>query len=144
VTTCAGARRAGCLVGFASQVSIRPTRFPVGLPRRNHTYRIAQHATHLAVHLLTRRHRDLARLFGGQTGDHLDKFPRCSWHPGPGGVPVLSSAPAWFVGEILCRYDLGDHVGHLIRPVDGYAPATLEDLITYADLRDLEPGHATL
>lgn len=46
---------AGCLVGFASQTSIHPPRFLVGLSRRNHTYRIAENATHLAVHVVSRR-----------------------------------------------------------------------------------------
>ena len=41
VTTRAGADRAGCLVGFTSQVSINPSRFLVGLSKRNHTYRVA-------------------------------------------------------------------------------------------------------
>ena len=42
VTTRAGDEPAGCLVGFASQVSIRPPRFLVGLSKRNHTYRVAR------------------------------------------------------------------------------------------------------
>ena len=47
-------------------------------PKSNHTYRVAQDATHLAVHLLPRRHRELARLFGSETGDRTDKFARCA------------------------------------------------------------------
>jgi hypothetical protein len=39
VTTRAGNERAGCLVGFATQVSIGPPRFLVGLSKRNRTYR---------------------------------------------------------------------------------------------------------
>ena len=54
VTTQADDERAGCLVGFTSQVSIGPPRFLVGLSERNHTFRVAQRATHLAVHLLPR------------------------------------------------------------------------------------------
>ena len=73
VTTRTGEESAGCLVGFTSQVSIRPRRFLVGLSKRNHTYRVARRSEHLAVHLLPRRHRELARLFGSETGDHVDK-----------------------------------------------------------------------
>jgi flavin reductase (DIM6/NTAB) family NADH-FMN oxidoreductase RutF len=57
------------LVGFASQASIRPRRCLVGLSKRNHTYRVAQHAGHLAMHVVPRRHCELARLVGGETGD---------------------------------------------------------------------------
>ena len=46
---------AGCLVGFATQVSIEPARFLVGLSVANHTYDVARDATTLAVHLLARR-----------------------------------------------------------------------------------------
>ena len=74
VTTRAGDESAGCLVGFASQVSIRPPRFLVGLSKRNHTYRVGKDAGHLAVHLIERRHCELARLFGSETGDRTDKF----------------------------------------------------------------------
>jgi flavin reductase (DIM6/NTAB) family NADH-FMN oxidoreductase RutF len=141
VTTHCRDESAGCLVGFASQVSIRPPRFLVGLSKRNHTYRVAQHAEHLAVHLVPRRHRELARLFGGHTGDATDKFARCRWRPGPKGLPILADAAGWFVGDVLSRFDLGDHVGFLLEPVSGDAPTEFEQLVTFADVRDLDPGH---
>ena len=75
VTTSADGRSAGCLVGFASQVSIGPPRFLVGLSKRNHTYRVAQHA------------------------------------------------------------------GFLLEPVAGQAPDRFEQLVTFADVADLDPGH---
>lgn len=140
-TTAADGERAGCLVGFTSQVSIGPPRFLVGLSKRNHTYRVAQRATHLAVHLLPRRHRELARLFGSETGDRTDKFARCGWRAGPHDLPVLSDATGWFAGEVLDRFDLGDHVGHVVAPVAGDAPEEFEQLVTFADVRDLDPGH---
>lgn len=141
VTTRADDLRAGCLVGFTSQVSIGPPRFLVGLSNKNHTYRVARDASHLAVHLLPRTHRELARIFGSETGDDTDKFARTGWHEGPHGVPILDDAAGWFVGEVLGRYELGDHVGHLLEPVAGNAPDQFEQLVTFADVRDLEPGH---
>ncbi|HPX36132.1 MAG TPA: flavin reductase family protein [Mycobacterium sp.] len=146
VTTRAGDQRAGCLVGFATQVSIHPSRFLVGLSKRNHTYRTARLAArsegveHLAVHLLGREHRELARLFGGETGDRVDKFRRCSWSEGPEGLPILHDAAAWFAGRVVRRFDLGDHVGHLLEPLAGDASAKLNGLITYSDVKDLAPG----
>jgi flavin reductase (DIM6/NTAB) family NADH-FMN oxidoreductase RutF len=132
---------AGCLVGFASQTSIDPPRFLIGLSRHNHTYRIAQSATHLAVHVLSRRHHEVAELFGGQTGDQIDKFAECAWHPGPEDLPVLDDAAAWFVGRVVDRFDVGDHVGHLLEPVAGTSPEGFEDWLSFSDLRDLTPGH---
>jgi len=132
---------AGCLVGFASQTSIDPPRFLVGLSKRNHTFRTAQHSTHLAVHVLSREHLATAQLFGSETGDHIDKFARCAWDPGPLGLPILTDAAAWFVGRILERFDVGDHVGHLLEPIDGSASEMTRDWVSFADVRDLAPGH---
>jgi flavin reductase (DIM6/NTAB) family NADH-FMN oxidoreductase RutF len=87
--TGAGGERAGCLVGFHSQCSIEPRRYGVWLSKVNHTYRVALLADHVAVHPLGADDRDLAELFGGRTGDEVDKFARCEWEPGPGGVPLL-------------------------------------------------------
>lgn len=141
VTTAADQHRAGCLVGFASQTSINPARFLVGLSRNNHTFTVAQTADHLAVHVLAHENLSLAELFGGTTGDNIDKFGQCTWHRGPAGMPILDAAPAWFVGRILRRFDLGDHVGHLLEPIAANAPDELGELTTFADVRNMTPGH---
>jgi flavin reductase (DIM6/NTAB) family NADH-FMN oxidoreductase RutF len=112
----AGSRPSGCLVGFATQCSISPPRFLVCLSKANHTYRYAGLAGVAAVHLLTAADRDLAVLFGTETGDETDKFERCEWFEGPGGVPLLARCPCWLVGDIHARLDLGDHQGLLLRP----------------------------
>jgi len=36
---------------------------------------------------------------------------------------------------------LHPHVGHLTEPVAGSAPERFEGLVTFADVKDLEPGH---
>jgi flavin reductase (DIM6/NTAB) family NADH-FMN oxidoreductase RutF len=140
VTVSGDGERSGCLVGFAGQVSIDPARFLVCLSDKNHTCRVARSAGRLAVHLLGRDQLALARLFGEQTGDEIDKFARCSWQPGPDGVPVLDDAVAWFSGPILQRAPLGDHVGFLIEPDSG-SRRTAGPLITLSDVEDLDPGH---
>jgi len=141
VTTQADGHPSGCLVGFATQISLRPQRFLAGLSRNNHTCRVAARSDHLAVHVLERRHLGLAELFGGQTGDQVDKFDRCAWHTGPECMPILDDAVAWFVGKTLKRIDLGDHIGYLLEPVTGDAAERSDDLISFPDVADLEPGH---
>jgi flavin reductase (DIM6/NTAB) family NADH-FMN oxidoreductase RutF len=122
-------------------VSIRPPRFLAGLSKLNHTYRVANGAGHLAIHLIERRHCELARVFGSETGDRTDKFARCTWHSGPHGLPILDDAAGWFAGAVLGRFDLGDHVGFLLEPIAGSAPDEFEQLVAFSDVRDLEPGH---
>ncbi len=141
VTTATNDERAGCLVGFTSQVSIQPRRFLVGLSDKNHTYRVARHAEHLAVHLISADHVELARLFGEQTGDTTDKFARCAHHDGPHGLPILDDAAAWFSGAILEQLTLGDHVAFLLEPEAGRAPEQLRSLVSFGDVSDLDPGH---
>lgn len=141
VTTVADGERAGCLIGFASQVSIEPRRFLVGLSNKNHTYRVAVRAERLAVHALAEEHQDLARTFGEQTGDGTDKFAQCAWHAGPAGLPILDDAAAWFSGRILERLPLGDHVAFLLEPEAGRAPAEIGALVTFGDVNGFTPGH---
>ena len=117
VTTAVGEERAGCLVGFATQCSIDPPGLLVCLSKRNRTYRLAREAELLAVHLVPSDAGDLAELFGGQTGDHVDKFAHCEWRSGPGGVPLLGRCLNRFVGKTVARFDAGDHVAFVLSPV---------------------------
>ncbi|GAA3436115.1 flavin reductase family protein [Kutzneria kofuensis] len=136
-----GDERDGCVVGFLTQCSIDPLRFLVCLSVRNRTYRVARQAELLAVHLVGEEQRDLVELFGGTTGDEIDKFERCEWSPGPGGVPLLDAASGWLVGTILDRFELGDHVGFLLSPTAGHVTDGQPPLM-FSAVRDLEPGHS--
>src|SRR5438309_11438996 len=89
VTTGADGEPSGCLVGFATQASIDPPRFLAGISRNNHTCRVAARSEYLAVHVVQRRDIELAQLFGGETGDQVNKFDLCSWHSGPHDMPIL-------------------------------------------------------
>ncbi|MBF6147094.1 flavin reductase family protein [Nocardia nova] len=141
VTVATESERAGCVVGFASQVGIEPRRFLVCLSELNYTYRVAAGATHVAVHLVDSGSRALAQLFGAETGDDVDKFTWCRWHHGPDGVVVLDEAAAWFSGRILERHDFGDHVGLLLEPLGGPTPPVGITGLRYSDLAGLTPGH---
>jgi flavin reductase (DIM6/NTAB) family NADH-FMN oxidoreductase RutF len=92
VTVFDGHERDGCLVGFATQCSIEPPRFLVCLSVKNRTTRIARNARTLVVHALRKDQRDLAELFGGTTGDDVDKFASVEWHEGPDGSRCSAGA----------------------------------------------------
>ena len=141
VTTAHDGERSGCLVGFHCQCSIEPRRHAVWLSKANHTYGLAIQASHLAVHVVDTGHRDLAELFGGTTGDDIDKFARCAWTPGPGGVPLLDDLSNRFVGRRIALLDEGgDHVCITLDP--GHLDASGElTPIRASELADLTPGH---
>lgn len=139
VTTAHAGERSGCLIGFATQCSIFPPRFLACLSKKNHTFRLAQRAGILAVHVVAGKNKDLAELFGGETGDDVDKFARIPWHE-VHGVPILEQCESWFAGKILERVDFGDHVGHLLQPMEA-EPADSPGQLTYQQARDIDPGH---
>ena len=94
----------------------------------------------LVVHLVPEGADALAELFGAETGDKIDKFERCSWTPGPGGVPVLDDCGNWFAGRILDRIDVGDHWAFLLEPLRGSDKAG-EGAFSFQEARWIEPGH---
>ena len=140
VTTAARGERAGCLVGFGSQVSMHPGRFLTCLSDKNHTYRVALRASVLVVHFVPEDKPELAELFGGQTGDRVDKFAQCEWREGPGGAPILTELENWFAGAVLERHDFGDHVGFLLEPIEGQAGQS-DTPLTFRRAKRIEPGH---
>jgi flavin reductase (DIM6/NTAB) family NADH-FMN oxidoreductase RutF len=139
-TVTAGGERAGCLIGFATQCSIHPPRFLAGISDKNRTYRVAQAADSMAVHLVPEAATELAQLFGGETGDEVDKFERCAWRPGPGDVPLLDDCPNRFVGRIIERIDFGDHTGMVLDPFYACEDEASGQLGFHRAKR-IEPGH---
>ncbi|HXC60897.1 MAG TPA: flavin reductase family protein [Steroidobacteraceae bacterium] len=139
VTAAVGGERTGCLIGFGTQCSIHPPRFLACISRKNHTLGMAARASSLAVHVIEEKNKNIAELFGGQTGDEVDKFAAVRWHDVQ-GVPVLDDCERWFIGSILQKIDLGDHVGFLLEPLESEArPAS--DQLTMQQARDIKPGH---
>lgn len=138
-TTAVDDERSGCLIGFATQCSVRPPRFLACLSRKNHTLALALRAELIAVHVVDEANREIAELFGGETGDEVDKFSRTRWHYAH-GVPILDACERWFVGSILERIDLGDHIGFLLKPLEA-EPHPAVDQLTFQQAHDIEAGH---
>ena len=140
VTTRAGEEPLGCLVGFATQTSIDPPRFVVCLSHENRTYRRGRDAAALGVHCVPAHAVALAELFGGETGDEVDKFAHCDWREGPEGVPILDDCPNWFVGRVRWRADAGDHDAFLLEPVAAQNRSG-EDEFSFHRAKRIEAGH---
>lgn len=140
VTTSDGPQRAGCLVGFATQCSIEPPLLMVSMSKRNRTTRIAGTASSLMIHFPSHNERELAVLFGSQTGDEVDKFAECRWEVGPEGLPLLTDCSRWMAAHIVERFDSGDHVSHLLAPFAGAAGAWAGQL-GFQAMKDVKPGH---
>ena len=141
VTTAAAGERAGCLVSFHGQSSMAPERYCVFLSKANHTYGVALRASHLAIHFLAADDLPLAELFGGQTGDTVDKFAGLQVTPGPGDVPLLARCPRWLAARRIALLDEGgDHVTVLTEPVAARASGPFTPL-RVAEAGHIRPGH---
>ena len=142
IVTVVGAdgERDGCLIGFATQCSIKPQRFITCISKENRTFDAVRSADAIVVHFLGAQQRELAELFGGETGDEVDKFELCAWSEGPFGIPVLDDVPGWFAGRILERFDAGDHVALLLEPVEAEDRGGALDL-GFQAAKPIDPGH---
>jgi flavin reductase (DIM6/NTAB) family NADH-FMN oxidoreductase RutF len=140
VTAADATEISGCLAGFVTQSSIRPSRFIVCISKQNHTFRVAEQATGLAVHLVGTDQHDLASLFGEQSGDVVDKFDHVHWRRGATGAPILADCSAWIEGQILWHTTAGDHEAFLVTVEDGGTGPRQGQLDRRA-AGDLQAGH---
>ncbi|MFZ0249876.1 MAG: flavin reductase family protein [Acidimicrobiales bacterium] len=130
----------GCLAGFVTQCSIDPPNFIVCISKVNHTFGVAAHAEGMGLHLLGRHQAELARLFGEETGDLVDKFASVDWRLGSTGAPLLVEAAVSMEGQILGHFSVGDHEAFLMRAIR----ATGSDhsgLLTFRNAPPIHPGH---
>ena len=130
----------GCLAGFVTQCSIDPPNFLVCISKVNHTLGVAACSAGMGLHLLGQHQVDLARLFGEETGDVVDKFASVDWRLGPTGAPLLVEAAVSMDGQILGHFSVGDHEAFLLRGVRAVA-GSYSGLLTYRSAPPLTPGH---
>jgi len=140
ITTADAGAPSGCLAGFVTQCSIDPPHLLVCVSRANHTFAVARSAAGLAVHLLGADQADLARVFGGLTGDTVDKFTRCRWRAGATGAPVLEECAAWVEGRVVTTVSVGDHQAFVLAAQAG-GQGTHRGVLMRHRARDLRPAH---
>jgi flavin reductase (DIM6/NTAB) family NADH-FMN oxidoreductase RutF len=130
----------GCLAGFVTQCSIEPPNFLVCISKVNHTYGVAQRSTAMGLHLLGTDQVDMARRFGEETGDLVDKFAGVDWRPGRYGAPLLTECAVSLEGLVLGNFSLGDHEAFLLC-ASGSAEGRHQGLLMYRAAPPFEPGH---
>jgi flavin reductase (DIM6/NTAB) family NADH-FMN oxidoreductase RutF len=134
------AEMSGCLAGFVTQCSIDPPNFLVCISKVNHTLGLAERSPGMGLHLLGEHQVDLARLFGEETGDVVDKFASVDWRLGPTGAPLLVDAAVSMEGQILGHFSVGDHEAFVMRAVRAVAGGH-SGLLTFRSAPRFHPGH---
>ncbi len=130
----------GCLVGFITQCSIEPPNFLVCISKVNRTLAVADRSTCMGLHLLGADQVDLARLFGEQSGDLVDKFASVDWRLGATGAPLLVDSAVTVESRILGHFPVGDHEAFLVQGVR----SVLGDhggILMHRSAPPLQPGH---
>ncbi len=141
VTTAVDGEPAGCLIGFHAQSSIEPARYTVWLSKANHTGRVAQRASTLAVHFLDADQHTLAEHFGTLSGDDVDKFDGVPHTLSEDGVPLLQACGNRFIGRRVALLDEGgDHLCVVIEPQQVWTDEHVRPLRLSA-VSDLDAGH---
>ena len=130
----------GCLAGFVTQCSIDPPNFIACISRLNHTLGVAARSRAMGLHLLGEGQLDMARLFGEETGDAVDKFAAADWRLGTTGAPLLTDVAVALEGPILGHFSVGDHEAFLVRAVRA-AAGPGHGLLTHRTSPPLAPGH---
>lgn len=130
----------GCLAGFVTQCSIDPPNFVACISRLNHTLGVAVRSPAMGLHLLGEEQLGLARLFGEETGDSVDKFADADWRLGTTGAPLLAEVSVALEGTILGHFSVGDHEAFLVRAARAVAGPG-HGLLTLRKSPPLHPGH---
>lgn len=130
----------GCLAGFVTQCSINPPNFLVCVAKVNHTFEVADRSSAMGLHLLGEDQTELARIFGEETGDLVDKFAQCDWRLGATGAPLLVESAVALEGHILGHFSAGDHEAYLVR-AERAVEGSHGGLLTYRDAPHFHPGH---
>lgn len=128
--------RSGCLVGFHSQCSINPLRYCVWLSRENHTYRVARLARRLSIVVLSPQDHRLAELFGGETGDAIDKWAVMERE----GLRLPESMLEGNITEIFDVAEF-DHVAFVVCPDTSESNDEVLAALRVSDLAGLTAGH---
>ena len=82
----------------------------------------------------------MARLFGEETGDLVDKFASVDWRLGSTGAPLLVDAAVSMEGQVLGHFSVGDHEAFLMRGVRAVGGRG-SGLLTLRAAPPLHPGH---
>jgi flavin reductase (DIM6/NTAB) family NADH-FMN oxidoreductase RutF len=130
----------GCLATFVTQCSIDPPNFIACVSRVNHTWGVAVRSTAMGLHLLGRDQQGVARLFGEETGDVVDKFADVDWRLGTTGAPLLADVAVAVEGTILGHFSVGDHEAFLVRATRA-AAGPEQGLLTVRSGPPIHPGH---
>ncbi len=135
--------QSGCLIGFHAQGGIDPLRYCLWLSKANRTYALMQRSTFIGIHFPAHDDDEIAAIFGGMTGDEVDKFELTPTESGEHDVPLLSHLPNRIIARKVAVLDDGsDHVCVTTEPVSVSFDAPFTPL-RLSRAEQLRAGHSS-
>lgn len=89
-----------------TSVSLDPPLVLVCLAKTAHSHTVFSEAPSFAIHVLSEAQKEVSSLFASKASD---KFERCQWTAGLGGVPLIQGSLAVFECTAHQYVDAGDH-----------------------------------
>lgn len=97
----------GLSIGSFTSVSLDPPLVSFCIAHTSKTWPRLRTASCWCINVLGATQYDLCGRFASAA---TEKFTGCSWHPSPGGAPILAGAVAWFECTPYAEHPAGDHV----------------------------------
>jgi flavin reductase (DIM6/NTAB) family NADH-FMN oxidoreductase RutF len=138
-----GGRSDAFTAAWITQVSFDPLQVALSINPAHASYPILIAAGVFAVSVLSQGQIQLARHFGTQSGQAVDKLAGQHWQVALGGAPVLLDALAYLECRVAGRHSAGDHELVLGRVVGGRVLNQKAVSMTYAETGNLD-GSAAL
>jgi flavin reductase (DIM6/NTAB) family NADH-FMN oxidoreductase RutF len=138
-----GCERDAFTAAAIAQASYEPLMLSMAINPQHASYPLLLGGETFAVSVLGKHQIELARHFGTQTGDHVDKLQGVAWRPGCRGAPILEIALAYFDCIVTADMPAGDHRIVLGRVVAGALRDPEAVPLLYAQTKDLD-GSAAL
>ncbi|MFI7306330.1 flavin reductase family protein [Micromonospora aurantiaca] len=98
---------AGLSISSFTSVSLDPPLVSFCVAHTSTTWPRLRAASCWCVNVLGAGQHELCRRFATAG---VERFKDCSWHPSPGGAPVLDGAVAWLECTPYAEHRAGDHV----------------------------------
>lgn len=138
-----GVHRNAFTAAWITQVSFDPILIALSVNPGHVSYPMMLASRAFTVSILGIRQLEVARHFGTQSGDDVDKLAGQPWTTSVTGIPFLTNAVGYLVCQVTAEHPAGDHRLVLARVIGGELLAPDAAVLGYHETGNLD-GSAVL
>lgn len=109
-------RPAGFTATSVASLAAVPPLVSFNMARIASAWPAVEQGTHVIVHMLGARNRDIAQKMAGP---NEERFDGDHWAPGPLGIPLLHDVTAWMLGRVVERVHVANNAVVVVQIEDG-------------------------